>query len=231
MASHIDLLCISGTDLLQPNTPLLEELGRQCQAHSSVTVRVLLLDPRSRYAVERCLREENETMIPSGQFDYPNKKLCEDTLLALRQLEKILEDVGGHDSSHFNLKVRLTNCAPMMLYLRLGERALVEQYHLGLPRSQVSSRFTRCLGKSVPVVEVSIDSQLAHVLGSHFDYLWDRAAGRELYIGATNALQSSLSKQDWLASYRHDDESWENLLDFSALRNGVNTDKPKETGT
>jgi hypothetical protein len=195
----IDILCIAGTDLLQPRTAMLDEIGRRFQDRSGVKVRILILDPRSRYAVERSLREENQNFSIKNyqEFDYPNKKLCEDTLLALRQLHKIIDISAKCHPAPFELAVRLYNSAPMMMYLALDDRIFLEQYHLGIPKSQMGP-FTKCLGKAVPIIEVSVFSELGDVLSGHFDYLWDRSSGRELSDDSYDKISASLKSIDWL---------------------------------
>ncbi len=197
---QIDILCVSGTDLVQPNTAVLAEIGRRFRDKSGVKIRVLILDPRSRYAVERSVREEAENFPPPNpqQFDYPNKKLCEDTLLALRQLQTIIDESASNNPEPFQLSVRLYNSAPMMFYLALDDRVFVEQYHLGIPTSQSGIPFTRCLGKAVPTVEVPVSSELGHTIENHFKYLWERSAAREMNIGAYEKIVSSLNSTDWL---------------------------------
>lgn len=68
----IDILCVSGTSLLQRNCPVLAEIGKRYTQNSSLAVRILLLDPRSRFAIERSLREEGfgQPNAHSAQRDY-----------------------------------------------------------------------------------------------------------------------------------------------------------------
>lgn len=201
----IDILCISGTDVLQPNTLVLKELGRLFDDRSAVQVRVLILDPRSRYAVERSVREEEPQRGSLSQssscFDYTNKKLCEDTLLALRQLQTIIDEAGRSNPDPFKLTVRLYNSAPMMFSVVLDNHVFLEQYHMGVPDSQSGGPFTYCLGKAVPLLEVSASSELGIVVQSHFEYLWSRSESQEMNVGSYDRIARSLTTSDWLKKF------------------------------
>jgi hypothetical protein len=212
---RMDILCISGTDLVQPNTEVLAEIGRRFRDRSGIKIRILLLDPRSRFAVERSVREEGQDYPPQNpqQFDYLNKKLCEDTLLAVRQLQTIIDESVSKNPAPFNISVRLYNSAPMMLYIALDDRVFIEQYHLGVPTSQSGIPFTRCLGKAIPLVEVPSASELGHTIDSHFEYLWRRFVTHELSVGSYDRIVSSLKSKDWLTEAMQ-----VNMKDESELR-------------
>ena len=204
VTESIDALCVSGTDLLHPNTALLKELDRRCQGGNSIHVRILILDPRSGHAVERSLREEGVDFVPSlnyETFGYASRKLCRDTLLSLQQLENILEDIQKRGDSQFRLKVRLYDAAPMMHYVRIDRSAFVEQYHLGVPHSEVRTTATKCLGKLVPMVEVTQTSDLGHIVNSHFQYLWDASEARQFAFGACSTVQEAVQNTDWVERY------------------------------
>ena len=89
----------------------------------------------------------------------------------------------------------------MLMYAHLDGRIFVEQYHYGIPRDQEALPFKLCLGKVVPVFEASTRSDIGHILGSHFDYLWERSEGRELKKGCARQIQESLRRRDWLADF------------------------------
>lgn len=210
----VDLLCIAGTSFLHPKASVLREIGRRRQDGTNTHVRVLLLDPRSRFAIERSLREEGEEVPPSNpaQFDYPRKRLCKDTLLALDQLERVLAQPATSATSGFDLAVRLYNAAPAVMYLDLDDAVFAEQYHSGIPSGQLANMFTKCLGKAVPLIETFGDSELAHVLASHFEYLWIKSADRELKVGSVAQIESSLRHMDWLGLFVAWDHIEEQLL-------------------
>jgi hypothetical protein len=213
---RIDILCVAGTDILQPNTSVLAEMGRLFRDRSGVKVRVLVLDPRSRYAVERSVREEQDQgsfpPINPSQFDYPNKKLCEDILLALRQLQTIIDESAKSSPTPFSLSVRLYNSAPMMFLVALDDVVFIEQYHLGIPNSQEGGPFTRCLGKVVPLLEVPASSELGYVSANHFTYLWERSKKREMTPGSYDKIVESLKADDWLDKAMKVDEKDESDL-------------------
>lgn len=206
----IDVLAVSGTSLFHSQCPLLEEIGRRFIDNTSTEVRILLLDPRSRFAVERSLREEGQTIPPTASFDYPSNTLCRDTLQALMQLEKVAAQNASR--KQFSCNVRLYNAAPMLMYVHLDDNIFVEQYHYGIPRDQVALPYTLCLGKAVPVFEASARSDIGHILASHFDYLWDRSEGRELKKGCANQIQESLKSPDWFDRYLETDQDDEERL-------------------
>lgn len=201
--TSVDIHCISGTDLLQPRCPVLKEVDRRCRHGSNINVRVLLLDPRSRHAIERSIREEQASIEESEARSYThyNKKLCADTLLALRQLNAILVHREKRPESSFKLEVRLANTAPFMHYIRIGNSVYVEQYHLGIPSSEAESTATKCLGKVIPSLKFPVTSDAAKVLGDHFDYVWKQSKHCKVVAGTVEVLEASLRNGDWYEKY------------------------------
>lgn len=146
---NIELLSIAGTNFFAPDCEILKELDRMCLNNSNIEVRVLLLDPRSKHAVDRTLLEEGVDISKNdiGKVDYTNKKLCEDILLSLRQLEGILEDREKKCNTNFKLTIRTYDTAPTMLFVRVNDRAFVEQYHYGITEEDRKTKLTKCLRK------------------------------------------------------------------------------------
>lgn len=218
---HIDVLCVSGTSLLHRGCRVLKELGRRHNDSASAQIRVLILDPRSRFAVERSLREEGKGTPcdnPSA-FAFAEMNLCRDTLESLRQLEKILR--APSEAHDYSCQVRLYNSAPVAMYVRIDDRAYVEPYHHGIPKAQIGSPFTKCLGKAIPVVEVSADSELGHVMQSNFDYLWQWSRNRELRSGSANQIEKSLSDINWLDRFIKLEMEERELLSLSHVTAGA----------
>ena len=200
--SRLDILCVSGTSLLRRGDRVLAEIGRRCNSKASLTVRILILDPRSRFAVERSLREEGHGDPDSDTESviYQDLGLCDDTLNSLRQLENVLAPKSP--DSPYSCQVRLYNSAPVAMYIELDDTVFVEQYHYGIPTAQVDSPFTVCLGKAVPIVQAGSSSELGHVMRSTFNYLWDWSREREVNAGDTKRIQDSLVTFDWLANFK-----------------------------
>lgn len=199
---QIDLLCVAGTSFLHAESSFLTMIERRRQLNSNLEVRVLLLDPRSGYAILRCLREEqiNPDNIPP-QFHYASRKLCSDILSAVRTVEDIQEHVqngGKNECPHFKLNVRLYDAPPKLLNLRVDDRSFVEQYHDGIPSDQLSSALTKCLGKSVPVMEVIASSKQGRAYQSHFEFLWAASESREVRPGTYDQLNESIASRDWV---------------------------------
>jgi hypothetical protein len=86
----------------------------------------------------------------------------------------------------------------MLFLVALDDIVFLEQYHLGIPSYQEGIPFTRCLGKAVPMLEVSESSELGSVSASHFEYLWEQSAGREMKAGSYDRIVTSLNAKDWL---------------------------------
>lgn len=205
--NQIDILCVSGTSLLHGECRVLTEIGRRYKNRNSITVRILILDPRSRFAIERSLLEEGfgAPNSDTSRLNYPDLHLCDDTLDSLRQLEKVLKNPTGNavpGSPSYSCRVRLYNSAPVAMYVRIDRRAFVEQYHYGIPRAQLDSPFTVCLGKAVPVVEAATTSELGHVMDSTFEYLWEWSQYREVRAGDATRLHDSLKAGGWLARFQ-----------------------------
>lgn len=225
----MDILCVSGTSLFHRECRVLAEIGRRYKNKSSIKIRVLILDPRSHFAIERSLREEGFGTPNSntGSRNYPDFHLCHDTLDSLRQLEKVLKP-STSSGSVYSCEVRLYNSAPVAMYVCLDDRVFIEQYHYGIPRAQLGTPFTVCLGKAVPVVESTAASELGHVMGSTFDYLWEWSQHRELRQGDTKRLRDSLANGDWLARFEASENEEQKLLKLSDPP--VQT-KPEQTST
>ncbi len=124
--NNIELLAIAGTDFFHPNCPILRTLDRMCANNSNVYVRILLLDPRSKHATDRSLLEEgiDLSVVNVEVIDYPTKKLCEDTLLSLRQLERILEDKIAKTTQNFKIEIQTYDTAPILLLAQVNGRFL-----------------------------------------------------------------------------------------------------------
>ena len=215
---QIDLLCVAGTSFLHAESKFLGLIEHRRQLNSNVEVRVLLLDPRSRYAILRCLREELKAPgeIPKG-FNYISRKLCSDILAAVRTVEDLQQHTpvsSKNESPHFHLKVRLYNAPPKLMYLRVDDRAFIEQYHDGIPSDQLSSALTKCLGKSVPVYETSSNSKQGKAYASFFQFLWDASEGREIRPGSYEELNQSLASRDWVDYHLGRLREEAELLDF-----------------
>jgi len=192
----LDILCVSGTSLLAGGSDVLTEIGRRFNNNNNLHVRALVLDPRSRFAIERSLREEMcDTTSGNPKVAYPDSSLCQNTLASLRQLEMVLNCPTA--AGDYSCEARLYNFAAVAMYVRVDNTIFVEQYHLGVPSSQVDSPFTICLGKATPVVEARGSSELAHVMSSHFNYLWEGSKDIEITRGTSDRLRESLADDNW----------------------------------
>lgn len=213
-SNDIELLAISGTDFFNINCPILKALDRMCSSNSNVSVRILLLDPRSKHAIDRSLLEEgiDISKLDIEAIDYPNKKLCEDTLLSLRQLERILEDKFLEDkikkgNQNFKIEIRTYDTAPILLLAQVNGRVFIEQYHYGIAEEERKSSFTKCLGKKVPIFEFSLNSLSGQLWISHFNYLWETSLGRKVEPGYSNYLRKVLLEEKyWLNVYKENKE-------------------------
>jgi hypothetical protein len=105
----MELLAISGTDFFQSSCRILKELDSMCSSDSNVQVRILLLDPRSKHAVDRSLIEEGIDISKEdiATVDYTDGKLCHDTLIALDQLERILREKMANGRRNFDMQVQM----------------------------------------------------------------------------------------------------------------------------
>lgn len=200
----IDILSIAGTSFFVPDSEVLIELDRMCANNSNIEVRILLLDPRSKHAVDRTLLEESIDIsrVKVHEVDFPNTKLCEDILLSLRQLEGILEDREANRRTSFKLSIRTYDTAPMILFVQVNGRSFVEQFHYGITEEDRKTKLTKCLGKKVPVIEYQNDSLSAQLWISHFNYLWETSVNREVLPGSANFLIDALTtRRAWLEVY------------------------------
>lgn len=203
-ANNIDLIAISGTDFFQPNCTILRELNRMSSNNSNFNIRILLLDPRSKHAIDRSLLEEGVDLskVAIKSIDYPNKKLCQDTLLTLRQLEWVLEDKIEKNSDNFKIEIRVYDTAPILLLAHVNTKVFVEQYHYGIPEEDRKSNFTKCLGKKVPLLEFSATSFSGQLWLSHFNYLWETSREQKVTPGYSNFLRKALlEEQCWVNIY------------------------------
>jgi hypothetical protein len=200
----IDILAIAGTDFFGLNCPVITELDERCRNKVNVLVRILLLDPRSYYAVERCLLEERTSpeQIDSATFGYPDRKLCQDILLSLRQLERILSELKKVPQSDFRLEVRTYNEAPQFMGVRLDGETFVEPYHKGTTASQNRSLLATCLGKTVPVLRTTTTGNLGQVMQSQFELVWEHSRERSLQPGGTGILEVELREKDWVKRFQ-----------------------------
>jgi len=190
VSNKIDILAIAGTSFFTADRKMLGELVRRCQDKSNIEVRILLLDPRSQFAVERSLREENPSKL--NGFAYEDTKLCDDIVNALGELEGLLKDVEEieqKEKHRFNIGIRLYNAAPMLMYIRIDDAIFAEQYHYGIVRRERVSHTRKCLGQQIPVIEAGRRSALGEVLESHFDFLWQDSKERTLLIGSKHRIE------------------------------------------
>jgi hypothetical protein len=214
----IDVLAIAGTDFFGLNCAVINELDERCRLKANVCVRILLLDPRSYFAVERCLLEERSKPenLDSAAFGYPDRKLCQDILLSLRQLERILDELKKVPQTDFHLDVRTYNEAPQFMCVRLDGEIFVEPYHKGTTASQNRSLLASCLGKTVPVLRTTTGSNLGQVLHSHFELVWERSQNRSLQPGCTGILEVELRQKDWVKRFQERDRDTEEALEIRA---------------
>ncbi len=197
----VELLGISGTDWFQPQLPVLDQLNSMCRNNSNIDVRILLLDPRSKHAIDRTLIEESIDLATENikNVAYATKKLCEDVLLSMRQLEAVLDDKEKRGRDHFNIEVRTYDTAPMLFFVRVNDRLFVEQYHYGITEEEEQTNLTKCLGKKMPVLELRSQSSAAELVGSHFDYMWKTSETRRVAPGSAEWLGDDLRAGAWLS--------------------------------
>jgi hypothetical protein len=204
--SRIDILAIAGRDLLFPDHPVLEQIGHWIESNARPKIRILLLDPRSRHAVERSMREHGVKALDhqTTPFKYSERDLCKDIVLSLQQMESKLELSAARGIPDFDLEVRTYDSPPFFLSVRLDDRVFIEQYHLGLAIDEENKSIRKFLGRRVPVIEASVISDLGQIVVSHFDYLWLRSAGRKFKVGCLSVLQRSLESSDWASRFEQE---------------------------
>lgn len=200
-SDSLDILAISGTSFFQPQCKILEQLEKWRENNTNINVRILLLNPISYIALERSLREEGKGFNDVKEFDFFEKKLFQDTILSLRQLELILKLID--DKSSFNLEVKLYNCNTFLLLVKIDNKIYKEQYHLGLPVEQIKSNLTKCLGKEVPVSFMKNTGDLGQLLISHFEYIWNIENTVGFYSGDINKIITSTGSFDIVEEFKH----------------------------
>lgn len=197
---EIDLLCIAGTDFLHTQSELVRILDRRRKKGSNIVIRILLLDPRCRYAVMRFMREEGlDVSAPDLHARFVQSKLCQDIILSIRELGNILHGASKGNVKMFDLTLKMYNYAPKALYLRVDDQAYIESYHDGFPREQgdMDSKVTKCLGKAVPIIEFDARSNLGEIYRSHFDYLWNVSQEINLNDSTFLTMNKSLEAREW----------------------------------
>ena len=200
----IELLYISGTDFLHSN--ILAQLDKMCFNNSNNKVRILLLDPRSKHAVDRSLIEEGINLAKTDilSIDYPHATLCGNTLYSLEQLERIMKDKQEKNRENFEIQIRTYDTAPILFLVRVNDKIFVEQYHYGITEEDRQTSLTTCLGKKVPVTEFRPNSLTAQLWMSHFDYLWETSSDREVRPGFKHLLEKTL-REDKVWSILYDE--------------------------
>ena len=198
----IRLLSIAGTNFFHAESSILKSIDELCADDSNCNVQILLLDPRSKHAVDRSLIEEgfNVSTSPLEEFKYLNKTVWIHILTSLFMLEQILQD--SENKNNFKIEIRTYDTAPILLYVQVNKRAFVEQYHYGITEEERKTSLTKCLGKKVPVMEFSTNSLQSQLWQSHFDYIWDTSADREIYPGFYELLSKIMQTENsWLNNY------------------------------
>jgi hypothetical protein len=214
---RLKFLSIAGTNFFVPESRILNELYEMCNSDSNIEVKILLLDPRSMHAVDRTLLEEgiNIPQVNISSIDYPNKKLCEDIILSIRQLEKILEEKDKKHKDNFKIEIRTYNTSPILLMVQVNDRSFIEQYHYGISEEYIETTLTRCLGKKVPIIEFQMNSLPYQLVSSHFEYLWWTSASRKIFPGSADFLLSEMKdRKVWLEIYNKTNAISEEYLEI-----------------
>ncbi len=178
--SNIDVLAVAGTDLFHSDCPLINLLSDMCIKKTNITVRIMLLDPRSYTGIERAQIENVKYINGSQLLDYPNSTLVNHILTSLMMLGNILRALenNGDDGkgSGLKLEVRTYIQMPTMQIVNIDNKTYVEQYHSGISKIEKLSIIDKCLGKKVPVLEFSSYSIPGEIWNDYFEYLWDSSS-------------------------------------------------------
>jgi len=195
------LLSIAGTDFFHTGCPIIAQLDKWCAAKRPNNVRILLLDPRSKHAIDRAILEEgfNLTPLSIDEFNYIGTALWKNIIFSLEQLERLLAVCEPGENG---LEVRTYDTAPMLLYAHINDRVFVEQYHYGTTKEEQSTPLTKCLGKKVPVSEYRGNSLSGRLYAGHFDYLWETSKDRVVHAGFSQMIVNLVQeKSAWREIY------------------------------
>jgi hypothetical protein len=216
---NLDVLAVAGMDFfLLPHKMVsrLETWIRKEQA-GGLSIRILLLDPRSPYAVRRSMIEEGVLNVEAemSKFDYTGGNLYRDIMGSLIQMERILKE-NNSAKSPTDLNIRTYNDAPTVMLVRCDEKLFFEQYHCGVTKSEEQSQLRKCVGRRVPVVETTVTSQAGEALMSHFQYVWDRSQARQFKVGCIHWLEKASHDGDWVMEFLRRLQADEDRLSISA---------------
>jgi hypothetical protein len=200
-SNNVEFLAVSGTTYFHPHCKIMDELNQLCVNDANIHIRVLLLDPRSKHAIERSIIEEGiklDNIHDITEIDYPNKKLCQDILLSFRQLEGILDEAVN--KNNFKLEIRTYDTAPILDIAHINNISFIEQYHYGVSEEERHTTLIKCLGKKVPVLAILGNSIPGKIWLSHFNYLWVNGERRKVVPGFTTSMLHLLEgpNQTWV---------------------------------
>jgi hypothetical protein len=132
---------------------------------------------------------------------YLERSNCRDVLLSLDELARACRQYqrkgfgraptrrpnGELDRTNTipRIQVGLHYSTPSFQLIRVDERILVEQYHLGKDEGYADDTLDNCLARKVPVLEYVKLGAPGALFCSHFEYLWSRA---ELVIDDPESL-------------------------------------------
>lgn len=141
---------------------------------NGVEFRVLLLDPTSEAAKERAKIEQGSEFEDDNK--YKHSILFKDIEMVTKWLQKL---------DYPLIKVRYSDLTPMAFMIRTDEYTFIEQYHLG-NLNRIKSKIrdeekkSLCIGGYVPFLMVKNDSDIAQLMKSHFEGIWEKMKNNTL---------------------------------------------------
>ena len=215
----VELLSIAGTNFFHIDCPIIYEIQQMCRYNVNCNLRILLLDPCSKHAIDRAIIEAGFDVFKEKitSFEYLQSSLWLDLYSSLNKLEKVLKK--NKNNKVFKMKLRLYDTAPMLLMAHINNRVFLEQYHYGIIDDRKED--IQCIGRKVPVVEYSFDSYQGQLWKSHFDYLWNTSINREVYPGFCKLLTKKMQEDKiWLEIFHETMKISEKYLkDFNKSEN------------
>lgn len=190
----IDVVGVAGKTIFH-DEDISESILDVCKAHD---VRVLLLDPRSKHAVDRAFIEEGNFVkgsLPDDKFEYVGSEVYRDIMYSLERLEE------AHKKCD-NIKTCTYDTAPILFMIRVNGYIFVEQYHYGIENKEYKIPARHCLGQHVPVIQYRVESHAGICYQAHFNYLWKTSENRKVDPGfCERIIREVREERIWLKIY------------------------------
>ena len=143
---EILLVGVGFPSIFRPGTDFMEVIEEKLN-DSTITFKILFLDPEKECAKERAEREKGDFTIK----DIEN---------SIEFLKKV--------STKASLTVHTYNIPPIVYGIITDKCMFVEQYLYALPRTDMA-----CMGGQVPFIKCKRDSNFYRVMKQHFAYMWN----------------------------------------------------------